>query len=437
MQTLEQLKSGKLAGATRLTLSEGLSDFPREIFDLADTLEGLDLSGNALSALPDDLYRLDKLRVLFCSNNPFTELPSALGHCGGLTMIGFKANRIRTVPAESLPPKLRWLILTDNQVEALPDSIGQCSDLQKLMLAGNRLSGLPASMVNLRQLELLRLSANAFEHLPAWLLTLPCLSWLAIAGNPMNADRESQALADSIIAWNDLDLADILGEGASGVIRRAVWRNSAEPMPIALKVFKGAVTSDGWPHSEMTACLGAGRHPNLIPVLGRVSDAPDGRDALAMALLNDAYKPLAGPPSFATCTRDVYAENVTFSAAQALRIAAGMASAAAHLHKRGLMHGDFYAHNILYDGRDAIIGDFGAGAFYDPDDPMADALERIEVRAFGCLVEELAQRCVDDMSALHHLAEDCLHEQVLQRPDFATIVARLRGLNPAHSPEIL
>ena len=442
MHTLAQLKNGQLAGVTRLALSEGLSDFPREIFDLADTLEILDLSGNALSALPDDLYRLRRLRVLFCSNNRFTELPACLGPCTELTMVAFKANRIRTVPAEALPSKLRWLILTDNAIEVLPETIGQCHDLQKLMLAGNRLSTLPSSMANLHRLELLRLSANAFRILPPWLASLPRLAWLAFAGNPLTANREAQAVAANgsrTIDWADLGLGDVLGEGASGVIRHATWRLNGQGTPVAVKLFKGAVTSDGWPHSEMTACLGAGRHPNLIPVLGRISDAPDGRDALAMTLLDDRFKPLAGPPSFATCTRDVYDDRAVFTAAEALRIATGMASVAAHLHAHGLMHGDFYAHNILYDGHEAVIGDFGAAAFYDPGEAMAQALLRIEVRAFGCLVEELAERCANAgvAASLRRLADDCLAPEVAGRPDFATIVERLRTLNPASHPEIL
>ena len=113
MHTLAQLKAGQLAGITRLDLSCGLTEFPREIFELADSLEILNLSGNALSSLPDDLHRLPHLRVLFCSDNAFTTLPECLGQCAKLSMIGFKANRISHVPAAALPPLLRWLILTD------------------------------------------------------------------------------------------------------------------------------------------------------------------------------------------------------------------------------------------------------------------------------------------------------------------------------------
>lgn len=67
--TLEQLHAGLPAGTQRLKLACGLTEFPRDIFDLADTLEVLDLSGNALSSLPEDLPRLSKLRIIFCSDN--------------------------------------------------------------------------------------------------------------------------------------------------------------------------------------------------------------------------------------------------------------------------------------------------------------------------------------------------------------------------------
>ena len=132
--TLAALRSGQLKGITRLDLSCDLQEFPREIFELAETLEVLNLLGNSLSAPPDDLSRLSKLRVLFFSQNRFTQLPEVLSSCVQLEMVGFKANGIREVAAAAISPSLRWVILTDNQISVLPDSIGCCARLQKLML---------------------------------------------------------------------------------------------------------------------------------------------------------------------------------------------------------------------------------------------------------------------------------------------------------------
>jgi hypothetical protein len=204
LNTLEDLRAGKLAGSRRLKLSCGLNEFPREIFDLADTLEILDLSGNALTSLPDDLPRLGKLRILFCSNNPFTELPAVIGQCAALEMLGFKSNRIASVPADALPPRLRWLILTDNQIGELPSELGRCARLQKLMLAGNRLQSLPPEMVNCTRLELLRISANQLSALPEWLLSLPRLSWLALPAIHLCRRRPpGQYFADSLGRFAD------------------------------------------------------------------------------------------------------------------------------------------------------------------------------------------------------------------------------------------
>ena len=120
----EKILAAKMAGSNRLNLSCSLKEFPRDIYQLADTLEILDLSGNELSTLPDDLDRLHKLRILFCSDNQFTRLPDVLGKLPQLSMVGFKANKIHTVSAASLNKSLRWLILTDNQISELPAEIG-------------------------------------------------------------------------------------------------------------------------------------------------------------------------------------------------------------------------------------------------------------------------------------------------------------------------
>ena len=431
MNTLENLRSGKLAGARHLKLACGLETFPREIFDLADTLEVLDLSGNALSSLPDDLPRLTRLRVLFCSGNPFEVLPEVLGACPALEMIGFKGCRIHTVPAAALPPTLRWLILTDNRIEALPATIGRCAGLQKLALAGNRLHSLPPDMAACTRLELLRIAANRMTGLPDWLLRLPRLSWLAYAGNAFCEEVDEAWQQDARthpVAWEALTLSRVLGEGASGVIHRAEWSEGETRRDVAVKLFKGEVTSDGLPLNEMAACVGAGPHASLIPVLGRLEAHPDGTDGLVMALIDPGFRPLAGPPSLATCTRDVYPEDARFTADVALRVARVIASAAAHLHARGILHGDLYAHNILHCGEGrALLGDFGAASFFSPDDEgTADALQRIEVRAFGCLLEELVERCVagpDDevCGALMALRDACLQPEQAARPSFADL----------------
>lgn len=439
MNTLDELRAGRLRGIRELRLSSGLTNFPEEIFDLADSLEVLDLSGNRLDSLPDALPRLHRLRVLFCSGNPFRVLPEVLGRCPQLEMVGFKSCRIESVPAGALPPRLRWLILTDNRIGQLPASIGCCGRLQKLMLAGNLLETLPLELARCTRLELLRVAANRLVELPDWLLKMPRLSWLAFAGNPFCAGLEAARKARIQVpglSWGELALQQVLGEGASGVIHQARWGADGAARDVAVKCFKGAVTSDGLPGNEMVVCLDSGRHPGLIPVLGRLLDHPEGVEGLVMERVDPGFRTLAGPPSRASCTRDVYAPDQSLSSAAALRVAVGMAAVAAHLHARGILHDDLYAHNILHrpDG-EALLGDFGAASFVPLDDPaLAEGLQRLEVRAFGCLLEELIEHSDDAdpgcavTPALVALRDRCLHPDPDTRPLFAELAAVLSAL---------
>ncbi len=377
--------------------------------------------------------------MLFCSDNPFTELPEVLGRCEQLDMVGFKSCRIEHVPAAALPPRLRWLILTDNRIEQLPPEIGRCSRLQKLALAGNRLQALPVELAACQNLELLRISANRLTELPGWLLELPRLTWLACAGNPCCADQEQATLTHSPITtidWNSLQLEQILGQGASGVIHLARQRLDGETRPVAVKLFKSAMTSDGLPESEMAACLAGGEHEYLIPVLGRIEAHPQAVQGLVMALVGPEFSSLAAPPSLESCTRDIYPADSRWSPEQALKLASGMASALAHLHARDVLHGDFYGHNILHDGSgQALLGDFGAATLLSAmPRELAEALQKLELRAFGCLLEELIERIVPAeivdprLAGLAALRDACLDPLPARRPDLQAVITALMPL---------
>jgi serine/threonine protein kinase len=278
-------------------------------------------------------------------------------------------------------------------------------------------------MANCVNLELVRLAANDFTELPDWLLKLPRLSWLALAGNPLCCPPSIDQQAIAEIPWSELQLLEKLGEGASGVIHKAQWKSTERH--VAVKIFKGAVTSDGLPASEMAASLGVGAHPSLVEVLGKITDHPSGTDGLVMSLIDPAYKNLAGPPSLDSCTRDIYAENTRFKLRAAQRIARGIASATHQLHARGINHGDLYAHNVLWNEQgDCLLGDFGAACFYPSS--LADPLQRIEVRAFGYLLEELLQRCDEADDDLWALQKRCVADDPMVRPRFEVILDELK-----------
>jgi serine/threonine protein kinase len=126
-----------------------------------------------------------------------------------------------------------------------------------------------------------------------------------------------------------------------------------------------------------------------------------------------------------------------------LRIAQSITAATTHLHARGIMHGDLYAHNILHTTQgDALLGDFGAASFFNLNDAAhAQNLEKIEVRALGCLIEELVTQCdssthpTDEQSAqrtgltqLEALAQQCLRDEPAKRPTLTEVYSALEVL---------
>lgn len=422
MHTVEQLRRGELQGLKRITISQNLSHFPEEIFSLADTLEILDLSHNALSSLPKGISKLKKLKIAFFSDNLFTHVPSEFKECKNLYMLGLKANKIETFDEDILPLSISWLILTDNKIRNLPRSIKKLQKLQKFALAGNNLSELPTEMAECKNLELLRLSANNLQTIPAWLLSLPKLSWLAFSGNPCAKISE---IAYKELDYNDLEVKELLGEGASGKIFKAYSKELKQE--VAVKLFKGAVTSDGYATDEISACIGAVKHKNLINVLAKVQS--DEQLGLVLEYISSAYKNLGYPPNFDTCTRDTFEEDKLFTNETIYEIATSIASVASHMHNKGLMHGDLYAHNILInDENRCYLGDFGAASFYDR---KYTEYEKIEVRAFGLLLDDLLSRSAEKSGNLYRLLselrERCVNEKLDERPLFYEIEVMLHS----------
>ena len=410
MNTLEELKAGSLQGCTRLQLVAELTEFPKEIYTLADTLEILDLSNNQLSDLPDDFYKLKNLKRLFLSFNQFKHIPDVLRQCPNLIMVAFKGNQITEFKAHCLPTKIEWLILTDNQIPALPDTFGEYSKLKKLALAGNQLTHLPASMANCNELELIRLSANKLTKVEDWLLALPKLAWLAFSGNDLNRSTSLHCEQFSQSALDEIDVNKQIGQGASGVIHLANWHQQ----PVALKLFKGEITSDGYPEDELQACLKVGNHPNLVQSLAQVVEP--NYLALIMNLIPAHYSNLGLPPCFDSCTRDTFPADFKLSIAQIDKIVSQMQGVFKHLHDNQVCHGDLYAHNTLFDEQANIIfGDFGAATMYHMLDSSQQALVKsIERRALNYFIEDLLSIC---------------HHQDKQSPMFKAIKQKISSDN--------
>jgi serine/threonine protein kinase len=405
----------------------------------------LDLSGQGLSSLPHGMDRaLPNLSILFLSQNSFVQMPAIIGSLPSLQMVALKSNGLTSIHPNALQSQLRWLILTDNQLTEIPDTIGRCTILQKCMLSGNLLAELPSSVDQLPQLELIRLACNRLTGAPTALLQLPALKWIALGDNPFSdrtitdSEDDTATRTNSIPQITDLDLeavacGRVLGMGASGTTVAVDYQGQT----VAVKRYHTSesnhVTSDGLPASERAIALLASSSSSsshslpaaLIRVLGECSTT----QSLVMEYL-DNFVALAQPPSFETCSRDVYATNddtddcnddieiLTLSWSEASNLIALLLEALTHLHRLGIAHGDLYGHNILIQQDNHFqvkLSDFGAAFRYPTQSEYGRRIQAIELRAMAVLVQEVATHLLtpredDKVNKLNDLAEQCLQE---------------------------
>ena len=141
----------------------------------ADPRKQLSLHGLGLTALPPEIGKLTKLRVLYLGANHLTTLPPEIGQL----------------------KSLEYLAVDYNRLSHLPASIGQLIQLQQLYLSENQLATLPPTIGNLTSLKVLAVKENRLVSLPSELRLLRRLGHLSLAGNP------KLELSPSVLGWGE------------------------------------------------------------------------------------------------------------------------------------------------------------------------------------------------------------------------------------------
>ena len=428
----------------------------------------LNLPNCGLSELPSQLpTALPNLSILFVPQNNFCEVPSVIGQCLKLQMISFKDqqhNQLTTVHPEALQRQLRWLILTNNAIKKLPDTIGRCINLQKCMLSGNQLQELPHTIVQCRKLELIRLASNQLTHAPVDLLEqLPNLRWIGLSDNPFLESTAILSPSPTLPVLHDIDddhveaTGEILGKGAGGITRKYWWNK--QNLHVAVKTFphtdptQRTMTSDGLPSEERRISSLTSQLSQTCSALVQVYGQTTKYQSLVLEYLQD-YVPLAAPPSMKSCSRDIYdhyfrdgRQRPPFSSGQSVTIVSTILEGIRALHSVSICHGDLYAHNILLsdpetsDDLDVRLTDFGAAFVYDKTSAYGKLLPKVELRAFAVLVQEV----IDLLVYVNDDSEEAKQESLViyeksnqEDPNFALRLALLSDLvKKCHEAETL
>ena len=161
--------------------TSGIQSIPSNLFDLS-SLESAKIRMNPLlTQLPDNLGTGPKLRFLMIDQNNLNQLPAAIGRLERLEVLFADENQIESIPKELCTnPTLAELSLAQNQITSLCSNIGDLKSLRWLNLFGNPIAALPSSLQDLPSLQFINLWDVPFTSEPTMLYNIPSLGQLGI-----------------------------------------------------------------------------------------------------------------------------------------------------------------------------------------------------------------------------------------------------------------
>ncbi|MEO0779073.1 MAG: leucine-rich repeat domain-containing protein, partial [Bacteroidota bacterium] len=144
------------------------------------------LKGGGLTAVPEVVWELSRLRELNCSRHTIEQLDPRLAQLEQLEALYLDHNQLRELPDGVPLPKLEDLRVAHNDLEALPDRLGEWQALEELWVGHNRLTQLPDSLSQLRKLQVLDFRHNKIQLDFDCLQELEALHTIGIQGNPIS-----------------------------------------------------------------------------------------------------------------------------------------------------------------------------------------------------------------------------------------------------------
>ncbi|MFX0065985.1 MAG: leucine-rich repeat domain-containing protein [Candidatus Hermodarchaeota archaeon] len=146
-------------------------------------------------------FTFPKLRSLILSANDLENLPETIGQLQSLEYLELDFNCLQTLP-DSIGQlhNLRILSVHSNNLQSLPNSIGQLHNLKRLYLNTNQLKSLPSDIGQLKSLEYLNLEENQLNSVPESIGMLQNLQTLNLRYNRL------KSIPNTVKQINDLNL---------------------------------------------------------------------------------------------------------------------------------------------------------------------------------------------------------------------------------------
>ncbi|KAJ2949052.1 hypothetical protein O0L34_g5993 [Tuta absoluta] len=146
---------------------QSLTEVPTEVFVYERTLETLLCQCNRITELPRQLFMCHGLKYLNLSDNDLQAIPPAISSLTNLQHFNISRNSLTSIPETMKALKyLMFMDLSVNPLEKLPDAITNLIALQDLYLNDTYLEYLPGNFGRLANLRILELRDNYLIILP-------------------------------------------------------------------------------------------------------------------------------------------------------------------------------------------------------------------------------------------------------------------------------
>lgn len=207
----------------------------------------LDYSHQSLTDVPTDVFIYERtLETLFCQCNRITELPRQLFMCHGLKYLDLSDNELQAIPsAISSLVNLKHLNISRNTLASLPDNMKSLKYLMFLDLSVNPLEKLPDAITNLIALKDLYLNDTYLEYLPGNFGRLANLNILELRDNylmilPKSLSRSTELLRLDIGQNEFQQFPEVIGRFLK---LRELWidSNSFTSIPAIIKPLENLI----------------------------------------------------------------------------------------------------------------------------------------------------------------------------------------------------
>ena len=174
----------------RLDLSfNNLSTYPRQLCDLI-LLELLNLTGNNLSdhEFPPEIEKYQNLIELILDTNILKRIPKCITKLGNLRRLSIRNNKLAELKNLTNLKKLKFLIVDNNSLTQLDESVRPLDQLEVLVLRKNSINHFDINLFKLsfNCLKQIDLSFNKISSISSELFMLPHLELLNLSNNSLN-----------------------------------------------------------------------------------------------------------------------------------------------------------------------------------------------------------------------------------------------------------